>query len=201
VSRAPQPTLPWARDAVARRALLAAAEQIEGLTLEAVSYLWSSDPYAYRADRREDVDEVAFGVDLKTREGPTFRAEWRMFGIDAGLLFRPVDRPPDWPIPITTVDVSDDELWKEHLGRRVEQVNLAWHVPEAGAFDSIWSVALFLEGDRLVVLALGTTNEEPLVDYMPDRVLVIFDKGVAENYREGGSTVSALGKPVESYTA
>jgi hypothetical protein len=125
VSRAPQPTLPWARDAVARRALLAAAGEIEGLTLEAVSYLWVADPDAYRPERRENVNEVDFGVDLKTREGPTFRAEWRMFGIDAGLLFRPVDRPPDWPVVIATVDVSDDELWKEHLGCRVEQVNLA----------------------------------------------------------------------------
>jgi hypothetical protein len=68
-------------------------------------------------------------------------------------------------------------------------------VPDGGAFDAIWSVALFLEGGRVVVLALGTTNEEPLVRYIPDAVAVIFDKHVAENYRPGGSTVSALGKP------
>jgi hypothetical protein len=95
-----------------------------------------------------------------------------MFDINAGLLFRPVDRPPDWPVAIATVDVSTT-ICGRSISAGASQVNLAWQVPDGGAFESIWSVAQFLEGDRVVVLALGTTNNEPLVDSMPDGVAVV----------------------------
>jgi hypothetical protein len=174
--------------------LLAAVAQIEGLTLEAAGYMWPADPDAYRPARRNGVDEVAFGVELRTREGPSFRAEWRMFDVHQGLLFRPVGRPPDWPIPIVVEDTSHDPLWHDRLGRKVEQVRIAWHVAEAGAHEAVWSVALVLSGERIVVLALGSTNEKPLITYMPDAVVVIFERAVAEAYRSAGSRVSAFGE-------
>jgi hypothetical protein len=158
--------------------------------------MWSADPHAYRPERREGIDEVAFGVELRTREGTTFRADWRMFDIEQGLLFRPVDRPPDWPVPIVVQDVSDDRVWRDHLRRTVDRVRVAWHVPDTGAHDAIWSVALELSGDRVVVLALGSTNEKPLISYMPDAVVVVFDKEVAEAYRIAGSNTSAFGEPI-----
>ena len=78
-------------------------------------------------------------------------------------------------------DVTIVEQWRSLVGRVVEEVAAAWHVPNEGCPKTLWAIRLTLSGAFSVAIGLGEIRNEAL-QYQPDALVVIFDETIARAY-------------------
>jgi hypothetical protein len=94
----------------------------------------------------------------------------------------------------TIAVASAREAWRDHIGSTITAIGAAWHVSGDACPESVWAIRLdFLSGS--VVVALGAVNHA--IEYMPDELVVLFDRARAEAYSPRHVTGSAWGKRVE----
>jgi hypothetical protein len=176
--------------------LLGALRGVIGSRIAGVRYLVPAG--AGWPDGREDglVHEVDQGVVLVMTDGSALSAQWLMQGEDEFLAIAPMSisglRAGSL---IDAIDVSGAPEWMAILGRTVNGVGVAWHVPNAGRPKSIWALRFDIEGGSSFVIALGEVRDGSPT-YLPDAIVVLFDREDAESYRIAGGVTSAWGEAV-----
>jgi hypothetical protein len=147
-------------------------------------------------DGREDglVHEVDHGVELVMADGSALSLQWEMQGEDEflSIVLQSVSRARADGL-IDAFGVADSPEWSEIFGRPVTDVGVAWHIPNAGCPRSVWAIRIDLDGDSSFVIALGEVREG-VPAYLPDSIVVLFDREDAESYWITGSTTSAWGE-------
>jgi hypothetical protein len=176
--------------------LLHALRGVVGSRIVGVRYLV---PVGTRwPDGREDgpVHEVDQGVELVLADGSALSVQWLMQGEDEFLSIAPMSNSGVRAgTLLDAFDVSEAPEWTGILGRTVNGIGAAWHVPNAGRPRSVWALRINLDGGSSFVIALGEVREGNPA-YLPDSMVVLFNREDAEAYRIGGSATSAWGESV-----
>jgi len=147
---------------------------------------------------REDglVHEVDHGVELVMADGSSLSVQWEMRGEEEFLSIAPTPISGVRAVGlIDALNVSEAPEWTRILGRTVNGVGVAWHVPNDGSPRSIWAIRIDLDGGSAFVIALGEVRAG-MPAYLPDSIVVLFDREDAEAYRITGSVTSAWGETV-----
>ncbi|WP_030199931.1 hypothetical protein [Streptomyces sp. NRRL S-87] len=187
--------LPWeakARGGAGTAALRAAAA---GRPLHAVRYL--APPGGHWPDGHRDTGahETDSLVELVFDDGSALLLFWEMDGLDEGLAaaFREAGEPAGGAggdgVP---VDVTAHPDWAPYVGRAVSGLVPAWHVPDEGCPEQPWAYRLEFTGGLDLVVALGEAEGGGFT-YMPDALVVLFDRATAAAYRIPASGTSAYG--------
>jgi hypothetical protein len=188
--------VPWAALDHGRRPLHELAGSLIGDSLRAVRYavpegdMW---PHGHLAER---IHEVDMGVEIHTGQGATLRLRWEMDGLDEGLGIE-LESAADGLSPDRSelIDVSDHADWKPLLGRTVEGVAFATHVPNEGCPETVWSMRIDLSGFAHVTVALGESKEGRIA-YQPDALVVMLHAEDARAYRIPAGALPAWGEPL-----
>ena len=142
------------------------------------------------------VHEVDHGVELVMADGSVLALHWEMRGEDEFLAIVPMSVSGFWTEgQIEALSFSDAPEWMGILGRTVTGVGVAWHIPNAGCPRSVWAIRIDLVGGSSFVIALGEVREGTPA-YLPDSIVVLFDRHDAESYWITGSDTSAWGETV-----
>lgn len=142
------------------------------------------------------VHEVDHGVELAMADGSVLALYWEMRGEDEFLAIVPRSVAGFWVEGlIETVNVSQEPDWVGILGRTITGVGVARHVPNAGCPRSVWAARIDLDGGSSFVIALGQIHEGA-PDYLPDSIVVLFDRKDAESYWINGYVTSAWGETI-----
>jgi hypothetical protein len=188
--------IPWAALDHGLQPLHELAGALVGDRLRAVRYAVPAGerwPHGHLAER---VHEVDMGVDIFTGRATALRLRWEMDGLNEGLgigLLAGLDGPST--DSAEGIDVSEHADWKPLLGRTVEGVAFATHVPNEGCPDSLWAMRLDLTGSASVTIALGESKGDR-IGYQPDALVVMFDGADARAYRIPASALPAWGQPL-----
>ncbi|MGH9338550.1 MAG: hypothetical protein ACRD1R_02925 [Acidobacteriota bacterium] len=131
------------------------------------------------------------GVEIVLVGGAKLAVSWEMDGLNEGLSINldsgdsnSEDRQGE------LVDVSTTDGWKRVLGRKIEGLAFASHIPNDGCPEALWSIRLDLSGTASVVIALGEMRGDHL-GYLPDGLVVIFNEVEARSYRILSSSQSS----------
>jgi hypothetical protein len=166
---------------------------VVGSQIVSVSYLIPSG--VQWSDGREDgrIHEVDHGVELALSNGLRLAVYWEMEGEDEYLSISATSLASGSDDNlIDAVDVSDVPKWSSKIGRTIRSLGIAWHVANLNCPNSVWALRFDLEDHSSFVISLGEIrNGAPT--YLPDSVLVLFEKEDAESYRTAASTTSAWG--------
>jgi hypothetical protein len=139
-------------------------------------------------------DEVDMAIELWMADGDVFSALWRMEGYNEGLSFgRGTAQARGLTVPPSGIDVTASPRWQGFRGLRIVGTRFAWHIPNEGCPEAIWSVLIDFEGRTPIVIALGVTDRDGRITYQPDGLVAVFDDRVAGSYRIPASSTSALG--------
>jgi hypothetical protein len=142
------------------------------------------------------VHEVDHGVELVMADGSVLALHWEMCGEDEFLAVVPMSVSGSWAEGlIDAFSVSGAPEWMGILGRTIHGVGVAWHIPNAGCPRSVWAIRIDLDRGSSFVIALGQIHERAPA-YLPDSIVVLFDKDDAESYWISGSDTSAWGETV-----
>lgn len=141
------------------------------------------------------VHEVEHGVELVMADGSALALYWEMRGEDQFLAIVPRSVAGFWVEGlIDALSVSKEPEWVGILGRTIHGVGVAWHVPNAGCPRSVWAARIDLDGGSSFVIALGEIHEGAPA-YLPDSIVVLFDRNDAESYINDYDT-SAWGETI-----
>jgi hypothetical protein len=77
----------------------------------------------------------------------------------------------------------------------VNEVAVAWQVPNDGCPNTLWAVRLSLSEGSTIVVALGEI-EGDIVQYQPDALVVLFDEAAARAYQPLASAETAFGTAI-----
>jgi hypothetical protein len=125
--------------------------------------------------------------------GTSLVVSWAMAGLVEGIDLR---IRQSGPVPeIDETDVTATQEWRKVVGRSIEDVAAAWHVPNEGCPDTLWAVRLSLGGGGPIVIALGQV-EADVVQYQPDALVVLFDEPGARAYQPPASADTAYGRSI-----
>lgn len=177
--------------------LLRDLRSVAGSRIVGVRYLVPAG--ARWPDGREDglVHEVDHGVELVMADGSALSVQWEMHGEDEFLSIVPTliseSRPRGLIDAFSATEVPE---WIGILERTITGIGVAWQMPNAGRPASVWAIRIDLDGGRSFVIALGEIREGILA-YLPDSVVVLFDREDAEAYRINGSDTSAWGETIQ----
>jgi hypothetical protein len=153
---------------------------------------------AWWPDGREDglVHEVDHGVELVMADGSALSLRWEMQGEDEflSIVAQSVSGARTNGL-IRAFGVSEAPEWMDILGRSVVGVGVAWHIANTGCPRSVWAIRIDLDGGSSFVVALGEVRDG-VPAYLPDSIVVLFDRQDAESYRITGSTTPAWGETV-----
>jgi hypothetical protein len=131
------------------------------------------------------VHEVDHGVELVMADGSVLALHWEMQGWCHFLAIVPMSVSGSLGPEglIDALSVSEAPEWVGILGRTIHGVEVAWHISSTGAGcpRSVWAVRIDLDGGSSFVIALGEI-QEGAPTYLPDSIVVIFDKDVAASY-------------------
>lgn len=142
------------------------------------------------------VHEVDHGVELAMADGSVVALYWEMRGEDEFLAIVPMSVAGFWVEGlIDAVSVSKEPDWVGILSRTVTGVGVAWHIPNAGCPKSVWAARIDLDGGSSFVIALGEIHEG-VPAYLPDSIVVLFDRNDAESYWINGYDTSAWGETI-----
>lgn len=145
-------------------------------------------------DGRADgfVHEVDHGVELMLSSTRSLRMQWEMDGENEylGASLIPSVREAGASNLIQAVDASTAPEWTPILGGTISSVRVSLHIPNTGCPKSAWAIRFDTEAAVSFVVALGEIRDG-VPEYLPDGVLVIFDREDAESYRTAGSSTSA----------
>ncbi|MEY9965483.1 hypothetical protein ABIA33_003525 [Streptacidiphilus sp. MAP12-16] len=166
---------------------------VVGSRISSVSYLVPSG--AQWPDGREGglVHEVDHGVELALANGRRLALRWEMEGENEflGVSSASLGDGSSGSL-IDSVDVSDLPEWSSIIGLTIRGIGVAWHIANLGCPNSVWALRFDLEDGPSFVIALGEIRDDAPA-YLPDAVLVLFEKEVAELYQMASSTTSAWG--------
>ncbi|WP_030103810.1 hypothetical protein [Actinoalloteichus caeruleus] len=132
-------------------------------------------------------------VELGMESGAVLVLSWAMDGVNEGMAIE-FNSPGEVGIslPGDPIDVSDHVDWGRFLGAPIASIGIAWHIPNEGCPKMPWAYNFgFPDGSNLVI-ALGEAEGAGFT-YMPDALLVIFDKNLAAAYKNPGSATSSFG--------
>jgi hypothetical protein len=91
------------------------------------------------------------------------------------------------------LDAADREAWRQHIGNRITSIAASWQFSGENCPESLWSLRIsFASGS--IVIALGTA---PVLDYMPNELVVVFDMSLARSFRPRHVSDSSWGAPIE----
>lgn len=185
---------PWADDAAGRHAISARFGELVGTRLVGCRYLFPAYWDGYRPLSTDQFDVVDTEVRLALDDGRTATLGWMMEGAPDGRMLDGLrlaigsleGEPPSGNL---------DAYARWRLGGKdacVISVEALWQETERPGVDSVWAVRLdFLT--RSIVVALGEVDDEGLLRYMPDALVVIFDEVTAQNYQPRAAGTSAWG--------
>lgn len=145
-------------------------------------------------DGRADgfVHEIDHGVELMLSDDHVLCMQWQMDGENEYLrvsLRSPTHETSDNTL-IDAIDVSSAPEWTSLLGGSISSIRISWHIANTGCPRSVWAIRFDVETGASFVVALGEVRDG-VPTYLPDSVLVIFDREDAETYRTAGSSTSA----------
>ncbi|KAA3607479.1 MAG: hypothetical protein DWQ01_14920 [Planctomycetota bacterium] len=182
----PSKPTPFTRADCARLASLKDA-RLSGVTYH---YLPPVDGMYYTgSEKGVDCDLAAVDLDLGDRG--TTAITWAMTGELEGLGI--LEGESYSGIASEVLDAADRKAWREHIGNRITSVAASWQISGEDCPESLWSIRLnFASGS--IVIALG---KAPDLDYMPDELVVVFDKSLARSYKPIHVSDSSWGAPIE----
>lgn len=167
-----------------------AGEPITGVLYEdGPGAIWSRDQASV------GVHEVGLDVLIVLGDGKVAQVSWAMEGLIEGIDLR-VARNSATALRDGEVDVTACPEWRSKIGKTVGQVGAAWHVPNEGSPEALWSIRLSLVGGSSVTFALGEVHDG-VVRYQPDALVVLFGEMAARRYRPASSGESAFGRQVD----
>jgi hypothetical protein len=137
------------------------------------------------------VHEVDMDVVIALDNESAAVISWAMNGLVEGLDLQ-IQRNSATDVRDDETDVAANPHWRPVVGRTVDEVASAWHVPNEGCPETLWAVRLSLSGGSSVVIGLGEV-EDGIVQYQPDALVVLFDEAVARAYQPPASRESAFG--------
>lgn len=138
-----------------------------------------------------DADLTAVVLDLG--EFGSWTITWAMEDELEGLAVLGRDVPYSG-LADETVAASGREAWRDHLGEAIRSMSGSWHVSGHGCPESLWGLRLDFATSSVVV-ALGTADQR--LDYVPDELVVVFDRALADSYRPRHTSHSAWrGQPL-----
>ncbi|MFF9000446.1 hypothetical protein ACF1GW_13695 [Streptomyces achromogenes] len=184
---------PWAALAHGGAEFAELRKAIVGESVRAVRYValrGESWPDGHREDRAHEVDVA---VELGMESGASLLLSWAMDGVNEGMAIEyrgPGDVSAS--LPGDPIDVSDHVDWEGFLGVSIVSIGIAWHIPNEGCPEMPWAYNFRFSNESSLVIALGE-SEGAGFTYMPDALLVIFDKSLAASYRIPASATPSCG--------
>ncbi|MFE0174653.1 hypothetical protein ACFWZ2_20245 [Streptomyces sp. NPDC059002] len=184
---------PWAAQAHNGAELAELRKTVAGEAVRTVRYVAMQGqgwPEGHRQDRAHEVD---MAVELGLESGATLVLSWAMDGLNEGMAiaFRSPGEASE-ALPGDPVDVTDHADWERLLGVPIVSIDIAWHIPNEGCPEMPWSYHFRFADDSSLVVALGEADGEGFT-YMPDGLLVIFDKSLAAAYAIPASATPSCG--------
>jgi hypothetical protein len=161
--------------------------------LQCVQYLSSAGATWPHGHRHDSIHEVDMGVVLITNRGTAVEVTWAMEGAIEGLAITISQTPENIDRRLSASDVSQLPGWQEILGLSACEIGTAWHVPNEGCPQSLWSLRITYSNNCSVVIALGEVDEGSM-KYQPDGLVVIFDEAATASYRIAASNQSSWGE-------
>lgn len=184
---------PWDAPARSGAGLAELRDAVSGEAVRTVRYVapWGESwPEGHREDRAHEVD---MAVELGMESGAVLVLSWAMDGVNEGVAveFRSPGESSG-TLPGHPVDVSDHVDWEGFLGVPIAGVGIAWHIPNEGCPEMPWAYNFGFSNESSLVIALGKAEGAGFT-YMPDGLLVIFDKSLAATYKIPASYTSSCG--------
>jgi hypothetical protein len=139
------------------------------------------------------VHEVDMSVEIDLGESRTLGFDWTIRGDNEGLGLTCSETAATRE-GLLSLDVSDLPEWQQLIGSPVEEVRVAWHVPNARCPSTLWSFGVVTKTSSAVI-ALGEVRDGS-IRYQPDGLVVIFGESTATSYRPAGSDMSSWGTPM-----
>lgn len=169
-----------------------ALREVIGAQIVGVRYL-VSEGMGWPGGRADGfVHEVDHGVEITLSGDRVLVLRWEMLGenefLDPSLHLLPREQVSD--SMIDAIDVSATPEWAPLIGHTISSVRASWHISNTGCPKSIWAVRFDTAENSSFVIALGEIRDG-VPAYLPDAVLVFFDRDDAEAYKTGGSATSA----------
>lgn len=145
---------------------------------------------AYYAGGENGVDCDLAAVELHLGDRGTMAITWAMSGELEGLGI--VEGKPYSGIGTEVLNAADREAWRQHVGSRITSIAASWQISGENCPESLWALRLsFAAGS--IVIALGTG---PVLDYMPNELVVVFDMSLAQSYKPRHVSDSSWGAPI-----
>jgi hypothetical protein len=157
----------WARALIGRRVV----------DIRYLSAPGSNWPHGHSADA---IHEVDMDVRIVLNDGTSAVVSWAMKGFVEGIDLR-IRRNSGTTLEIDETDVTATPQWRGLVDHAIDEIAAAWHVPNEGCPDTLWSVRLSLSEGSMVTIALGEIKANR-VEYQPDALLVIFNEATARAY-------------------
>ncbi|MFE1771382.1 hypothetical protein [Streptomyces sp. NPDC059008] len=147
-------------------------------------------PEGHREDRAHEVD---MAVELGMESGATLVLSWAMDGVNEGMAieFRSSGEGAE-SLPGDPIDVTDHVDWKGLLGASIVSIGITWHIPDERCPEMPWAYSFKFSNESDLVIALSEDDGEGFT-YVPDALLVIFDKSLAAEYKIPASTTPSCG--------
>ncbi|MFE1079436.1 hypothetical protein ACFW31_13010 [Nocardiopsis alba] len=185
---------PWAAPAHGGVGIAELREAVSGEALRTIRYValqGETWPEGHREDRAHEVD---MAVELGMNSGAVLILSWAMDGVNEGMAieFRNPGESGVDHLPGDPIDVSGHADWEEFLGVPIVSVEIAWHIPNEGCPEMPWAYSFEFSDESSLVIALGESEGAGFA-YIPDALLVIFDKSLASAYKIPASVTSSCG--------
>ncbi len=132
-------------------------------------------------------------VALIMSDGAALVLSWAMDGVNEGLAIEFRD-PEDAGVDLSgdVVDVGGHPDWDRFLGASIVGISPAWHIPNEGCPEMPWAYRFEFSGNLSLVVALGEAKGDSFT-YLPDALVVLFDKSLAFSYKIPASATSSYG--------
>lgn len=165
---------------------------ISGKTLTSVTYFYlpPDDKDEYLGGL-EGVDFMLTAIRLDFGLDGYLMITWSTPGYVEGLSV-----VNDKPYPggsYLVLDASKRAAWSRHIGTKVAAIGASWQTMWTNGIKTLWALRLDFGGESVVV-ALGKAN--PVLSYIPDEIVVVYDENIARSYRISEAKFSAWGEAI-----
>ncbi|MEU7927102.1 hypothetical protein [Micromonospora sp. NPDC049107] len=186
--------LPWDLAAGQPRAFDVLAAKVVGQNVSAVGYQPVSGGEWPNGHRHDTVHEIDMALKFSLEGGGSLVVRWEMQGLNEGLgVGLLTDSLAGEFGSVDFLDVSATPEWRPLLGETIANIVGAFHVPNEGCPEALWSMRFDFSHGRSAVVALGEMSGDDL-GYLPDGLVAIFDETEARAFTVGSSAQSAWGE-------
>ncbi|GBE24031.1 hypothetical protein BMS3Bbin02_00296 [bacterium BMS3Bbin02] len=156
---------------------------LRGERIRAVRYLIPSSSDDFTVGTLEHSHEASTGIELETYSSVVLSLVWKMQGVCEGLAIGIFPASTfERARRLRAFDVTSLDQWQARVGSAIVEVGAAWHVPADGCPLTLWSLRLMFDSGTAVTICLGEQRSGVGLCYMPDSVLAIFDRSLAESF-------------------